>query len=430
VSTRKFSRKLVAGIAAAGATGLVAAGLLIGAGTSSAVPVSLTQTYNCPFPLIGSQPIVVTIKSDIPATLAVGQASGAFQIKADTKVNATAAQGLGLVGGVTLEGSAQSAAEVKAPGIVLPVTVPVTIPKQPIPNPPAEFTVTANGETPSLTFNQPGDLDIFVKDINLTMIARKADGTPVDFGPDWSDPATKAFKSDCTLADGQPTLLHHATIGGGPTGTSATSSTTSTTTASSTTTSTTTATSSTQQTTTASSTTTTTSGGGNGVQIGYNIKGSTTLTLLGGPVPITGTFDAVADVAAGTYVGDLKLNKTKGNFNVVGFLPITSEIDFASVGQWGGTIKPGSLTANGKLIIKLPAMTLFGIPVGGGANCQTITPSDFKLASSGNFDPLSGGKLGGTFALSKVKDCGGLNDWINPFVESTGNTLDLALTKK
>jgi hypothetical protein len=416
VSPRRFTRTLTAGAAVVSATGLVAAGLLIGAGSSAAVPVSLTQQYTCPFPLIGDQPIKVVVTSDMPATIAVGQATGAFTIKAVSTVSATATQGLNLVGATSIEGTAVSGDLVTAPNLNLPVNVPVTIPNQPVPQDGSAFDLVANGSTPSLTFGQSnvGTAKIFVNSLKLTMTPKKSDGTPTGLG---------TFDSECRLDTGQPTLLHQFEITGGTPSTAPTT----TTVAPPPVTTTTTVAPPPPVTTTTTVAPPPPSGG---VAISYGLTGSSTLKNLGGTVALSGSFDALANLSAGTYTGDLKLNPTTGNFKIGGFVPVTSDIKFVPVGSSSGTVTTGAITYSGKLHVKLTKITMYGMPIYQGETCQTVTPSDINLKSVGTFDVLVGGKLGGQYALSKVQGCGSFNDWISPFVESTGNTIDMTLKKK
>ncbi|SDI46988.1 hypothetical protein SAMN05192558_104325 [Actinokineospora alba] len=201
---------MAAGVAAVSVAGLITVGLVVGAGSSSAVPVTLTQNYDCVFPLIDNQPIKIVVSSEIPATVALGEPTGAFKIKALSMVGADAAAGLGLVGARSIEGTAVSVAEIDSPELKATVTVPVGIAKQPVPRPATDFTIEAIGETPSLSFTKPGTATVSVNDIAITMIARKLDGTPIELPG--SDPVTKAFKADCTLNAGEPTKLATITI--------------------------------------------------------------------------------------------------------------------------------------------------------------------------------------------------------------------------
>ncbi|SDD70741.1 DUF6801 domain-containing protein [Actinokineospora iranica] len=205
MESRKVSKKLMTAIAATGAAGLVATGLLLGSGTSSADPVSLTLNYTCPFPLIGDQPIKVVINSDMPASVGVGEQTGVFDIKAVSTVPETATQGLALVGAKSIEGKAVSGAKVDAPGISLPVNVPVAIAKTEVPASGA-FDVVATGQTPSLSFTQPGTAKITVSELSLNLTPRTADGAETGLG---------TFDSVCTLNPGQENTLHTFEITGG-----------------------------------------------------------------------------------------------------------------------------------------------------------------------------------------------------------------------
>ncbi|MCT2592413.1 hypothetical protein LHJ74_21315 [Streptomyces sp. N2-109] len=190
-----------------GTTG--AATVLLGAGTASAEPASLTQKYACAFPLIGADPIDIEITSDIPATVAVGDFSGKLKINSVTGVSKKAAQALTLVGVKTLEGVATAEASVNLPGGGrLHVEVDNTVAKTQLPNPAAAFDVTAKGEAPSIGFDQTGKASIDVNALTLKLTARDAAGKPVQLPP-YGD----VFEAKCTLdpAD-QNKTLHTFTV--------------------------------------------------------------------------------------------------------------------------------------------------------------------------------------------------------------------------
>jgi hypothetical protein len=162
----------------------------------------------------------------------------------------------------------------------------------------------------------------------------------------------------------------------------------------------------------------------------YGLSGSTYLTKLQGTVNLTGGFDAVADLAAGTYTGQLKLNQSSATFKLGGLLPASANVRFDAVGSSGGTVGNGALTYSGKVNVKLTRIKVFGLALFQGDDCQTVTPSAINLNSVGAFDPLTGGKIGGTYALSKMQGCGPLTSLISSYVESTGNTINLTLARK
>ncbi|MGK5531745.1 DUF6801 domain-containing protein [Streptomyces sp. URMC 129] len=187
--------------AAVSASALVGGGFLAFGGTSaSADPVSLTLNYTCPFPLIGEQPLKVDVKTDIPSSIGVGEETPPFVIEAVTTANAKTHQGLQTVAAASIEGSALASANVTAPGVELPIEVPFEVPNQEIPKAPpyTEFQINASGEAPSVTFSEPGQGEISVGDLTLTLTPKKADG---------SDTGLKTFESACTLDEGQDTVL-------------------------------------------------------------------------------------------------------------------------------------------------------------------------------------------------------------------------------
>ncbi|MGI5166511.1 fibronectin type III domain-containing protein [Spirillospora sp. CA-253888] len=176
--------------------------------------------------------------------------------------------------------------------------------------------------------------------------------------------------------------------------------------------------------------TTTEGGGGGTVKYGYNLKGSTFVKAPNGTAPLTGTIDADLKLSTGDFTADLVLNPTKGDFKILGFLPVQAGIVLEPQGKTTGTLKSGQLIANTQVVTKLPTFTLFGIPLGGGENCKTVKPSDIRLTSEGKFEPLKGGKLKGTYELSEIKDCNLLTPILSIFTAGKGNTIDLDLTPK
>jgi chitodextrinase len=101
-------------------------------------------------------------------------------------------------------------------GSVLPLNVPVTIDHYVVP-PTAPLTLVARGTAPSLTFADAGTAKIDVSDIDLHLLLKKSDGTPVGAalgnGPgsvDDGDPNTNDVK--CVADAGQPLTLATITV--------------------------------------------------------------------------------------------------------------------------------------------------------------------------------------------------------------------------
>ncbi|QWF83753.1 DUF6801 domain-containing protein [Amycolatopsis sp. CA-230715] len=406
-------KKALAAAAAVGATGLVAVSLVVGAQTSAASPVSLTLNYHCDYPLVGSQGMKVVINTDLPDSVPVGKPTGVFDIKAVATVNADTVNGLGLIGATTLEGESNASAKVEAPGINLPVTVKMAVPKTNVPAS-GELPINVQGQTPSLTFQKEGDAKITVGDIALKVTPRKADGSVTEITPDGT------INAPCKQDAGQNNVLKTIKIGeGGGTPTDPTTP----------------PTKPTEPTTPPTDPTTpptnpTTPPNTGGTKIGYNIAGQTALKALGSTAPIKGSFDADADLGKKTFVGDLKLDPSHTDFKLLGFLPGGSDIKVVQNGEQHGELVDKGFVAHVKFDVFLPTINLFGIPISSDPKCQTTAPSTSDLKTAPDFDLLKGGKLSGTYSLAAVKDCGGLNDYINWFVKSDGNTLELNLTRK
>ncbi|WP_370967796.1 DUF6801 domain-containing protein [Amycolatopsis sp. cg9] len=403
-------KKTVAAAAAAGAVGLVATALLVGAQTSAADPISLTLNYHCTLPLVGSQSLKVVINTDLPTTVNTGQPTGAFDIKAVSTINADTVAGLSLIGATTIEGTATAAATVAAPSLNLPVNVPITLDKTNIPAS-GELNINASGKTPSLTFTQPGQAKITVGDLQLKVTPRKADGSVTGITPDGT------IDAPCTQDAGQNNTLATITItinGGGTT-----------------TPPTTTPPVTTPPTTTPPVTTppTTTPPGG-GIKYSFGITGQTALKSLGSTAPIKGSFDADVNLSAKTFVGNLALDPTHTDFKLLGFLPGSSDVKVVQNGPQTGELVGTGFKAHIKFDTFLTQVNLFGFPISSDPKCGTVTPSTSEMTTGPDFDLLKGGKLSGTYSLSALQNCGAFNDYISAFAKSDGNSLDLVLAKK
>nr|WP_232328212.1 fibronectin type III domain-containing protein [Kibdelosporangium sp. MJ126-NF4] len=195
------------GIAAAAAAALVLTGTVSASSASVAVQGQLTQTYSCPFPLIGNQNVTVEITAEQPATIATGQFTPPINVKAVANAGKTATEGLRLVGAESIRGSARATSTVTAPADqgALTVQVPTSIPQQLIPAVGNDLVVNAEGAAPGLRFDKPGTATLSVTALEMEMTPLRADGTPTDLG---------TFNSVCTLNAGQSTLLHSYAVTG------------------------------------------------------------------------------------------------------------------------------------------------------------------------------------------------------------------------
>lgn len=488
MDVRSSSRRAKVLAAVTGAGLLAGAAAVVGVGgpgvsPAAAAPVSITLDYDCVFPLIGSQPLKVVISSDFPSTIPVGQATGEIPIATVSTVSANATAGLRAVGATTLEGTANASSVLTTPTLELPVQTVATIEPTPIPAS-GTFDVDATGATPDLTFDTPGTYTVNVNDILLDLAPKNAQGALTGLGE---------FESQCTQRPGQdnelasfqvtgtggstttsttdpdPTDTEAPSVPGGlrATGTTDTSATLAWTAstdnvavtgydvfdgvdkvASSTTpgatvsgltadtsyTFTVKAKDAAGNTSAASAPVTvrTQPPASSVIPIAFDITGTSTIGSANGTVPLSGGIDAEFDLATGEFTADLTLEPTTGNFNVLWLLPVTSEVEFVQTAETTGTFVDGVLESSSTMDIKLPNLTLGGwLPLGGGPDCKTVSPSVIDLSSGDTpFDPLAGGTLTGTYTLSAVSGCGFLNDWISPFVAGPDNTVEITLTPR
>ncbi|QCF27940.1 choice-of-anchor D domain-containing protein [Hydrocarboniclastica marina] len=189
---------------------IAATALIAASGAASAEPVNLVLNYTCPFPLIGNQAVVADISADLPSTIEAGTPTGDVPIDVIATVAENAKTGLGLVGAVSVEGTAESNVEAVLPTQTLPLTVLLDIPFTEIPvDEPGTFDVPAFGVQDSLTFGEEdiGTGEIQVEGLTLNMTSRTADGSvaPAPIGE---------FTAVCTLDPGQNNVLQTFEITG------------------------------------------------------------------------------------------------------------------------------------------------------------------------------------------------------------------------
>jgi chitodextrinase len=455
---------------AAATIGVLGVALCAAAAPASAAPVSLQLNYKCNFPLMLPEPLSLTITSDIPATIAKRTGTGAFQIKAVANVSSKAISSLRALEAVSVEGKATAAATVIQPdGTQIPLGVPTTIPKVTLPSSGALLT-NATGKTPSISFDTPGMASIKVNDLVLTLTPRLGDGllTGVDtFETEcFQDPGQDNTLATILVTDGaadtQAPTAPGAVVGtpskdsvalswGASTdnvgvagydvyrdGSKITTVTTNSATVSG-------LTANTAyrfsvqardaagnlSAKTAETSVTTLPDEVAVENRTYAIAGSASLkTLTKGSVPLKGSINSNLTVASGAVTGDLVLDQASANLVALGFLPVSAKVAFAQTAPTTGTLKAGVLDTISKIRIKLPSVTVLGVQLAGGANCQAKQITSIALKSSGPFSTTAGGTLAGTFTISDLSGCGFLTGIVSPLTSGSGNLLALQLTPK
>jgi hypothetical protein len=155
---------------------------------SAAQQVSLTLSYTCVFPVIGSQTAPVEIDSNIPDSIAVGRSTARYAVTASATAPWALALGLRADGVSSLTGTVDGQAYVDAPQGDLTEALPFDIHKIAL-SAFSSFTGTATGSAPEVTFSEPGKAKIVVGDLTLHLVPLNSNGNVASLG-DMTVPCT------------------------------------------------------------------------------------------------------------------------------------------------------------------------------------------------------------------------------------------------
>ncbi|MEO3788554.1 DUF6801 domain-containing protein, partial [Actinocorallia sp. B10E7] len=200
---------------AAAAVGCLAFGMVGVLGSAPASAATLDLRFSCTFPIVGVQDVKTSLTIPIPEVIEVGQATGELPIEAVSTINASTVRGMNLVGGKTIEGAGTSTANITAPRTDLDPRIPVELEKTNVPAS-GEMRIRAAGSSPSLTFQEEGDIVVTVTGLALgPMTLKDAAGVPIQL-----ETGSDTFNAPCTIPAGQETVLARGKVvpkGGGPT---------------------------------------------------------------------------------------------------------------------------------------------------------------------------------------------------------------------
>ncbi len=171
--------------------------LTVGAASARAAEGSLTLSYACSFPVIGSRSVSVTYRADLPASVTQGVLTSSLGATADIAVPAIVTAGLNLVGAATVSGSAAGDESVTNGAARFGGPVPYIVPGTPVPASGA-FTINATGTFPTVLFPNTGTADIMVGNLSLTLTPRDSHGRSTALG---------TFASLCTPKPRQNNVL-------------------------------------------------------------------------------------------------------------------------------------------------------------------------------------------------------------------------------
>ncbi|GAB3280480.1 hypothetical protein GCM10027589_07450 [Actinocorallia lasiicapitis] len=400
-----MSRKRVTGAIVGVTTGLGLGLVSIISATPAAAagPVEKTVGYSCVYPLIGARPLTVKVKAYVPTTFERETASPDIVITTANTVGPDTTEGLAAIGVKSLEGFATAKVTVNGPGGVAPVNMDVRqiLGVTPVP-PTGSFEIGSYGKAPGIGFDFTGAGNLVLGDLNLKVTGRTAAGQPAGTGTfdvpcKQTSPTGTTVLADINVVD-TPVTYEPAPTPYPPAGTW------------------------TRDSTVHPPTTLT---------YDLNLKGSSFIKSANGTLPLDGKIKVTVDGKTGDITGPLTLNKTKGQFSILGFFPLTADISFQQVGDTVGKYANGEIDTVSTMYVKYSSFNAFGfIPVGGGDKCQTPTPSKIAMHTKRGvfFNPYKGGDyVADDYPLSGTENCGFLNPILGVFATGPGNTITAKL---
>jgi hypothetical protein len=165
------------------------------------------------------------------------------------------------------------------------------------------------------------------------------------------------------------------------------------------------------------------------LNVHYALTGTTFLKKLNTTVNLgSGTLAATVDLTTGTSTSTLSLPPATVSVNEFGIIPVTATTEMIQNGPATGTanLSTNMITSTASVSLKITSLTVFGISLPVGNNCQT-SPFSVTLSSGPGFTVGGGGPLSGGYTIPSFHHCGLNTLLLNLTIPGSGNTLNLTL---
>ncbi|MBO9534867.1 MAG: fibronectin type III domain-containing protein [Solirubrobacteraceae bacterium] len=145
----------------------------------------LTATYLCKYPLVGIKRLTLDSTIDMPNTWPTSVPTSPFAVRQEFRLFDMAAGLQAIAGLSSLQGTTTAFATVKtAQGFNVPAKTVSTIPSVAISSTvPDPLVLTSLGQTPALTFDDPGVEELFLDKLAINLTAKDAAGDPIPLPP-------------------------------------------------------------------------------------------------------------------------------------------------------------------------------------------------------------------------------------------------------
>lgn len=172
------------------------------------------------------------------------------------------------------------------------------------------------------------------------------------------------------------------------------------------------------------------------IDIDYDVNGSTHIASTGSDITLGPAVMHSYAAGVGTFTGEMELPGTRTEFKLLGFVPVTADVNFEPVGDGATT---GEVTAaDGRVelysttqyYVRLSNIKASIFPLFAGSNCRTSEPVtiDADTPEDESFDVFEGGVLTGDYSIGTFEHCGPSTWLINQIIPGDGNTVELELT--
>ena len=173
---------------------LAAASWSVTASQAEAGPTSIVRQFICPLPVIGAQPVSISVARPALDTATVGVPTPHLRITAKATMAAAARLVVSFLGAEWAQGTGVMTGKVESPQGLRTESMPFTVPRTDVATGSGPLSVSGFGILPSTTFSRPGDGEILATKLTVHFSLLNPGG-----GQTWLSP----FNITCTLAPGQ-----------------------------------------------------------------------------------------------------------------------------------------------------------------------------------------------------------------------------------
>lgn len=166
----------------------------VNASRAAAGPAPIIRQYMCPLPVIGAQPMTVSVARPALDTATVGVPTPHLPISATGTVAAAGRMVVSFLGATWAEGTGVVTGDVDTPQGRARERMPFTVPRTDIATGSGPLSVSGFGTLPSMTFSRPGDGEVVATGLTLHISLLTSGGGQAFMSP---------FTITCVLAPGQ-----------------------------------------------------------------------------------------------------------------------------------------------------------------------------------------------------------------------------------